>query len=80
MPVHLALGVLDQDLFRRGAKNRAINAGQKDLSAVPRDSRLHACADNRHVRPHERDRLALHVGTHQRPVGVVVLQEGDEGC
>src|SRR5208337_4105232 len=26
-------------------------------------------------------RLALHVGTHQGPVGVVVLQEGDEaGC
>ena len=37
-----------------------------------------ARADQRRLGPQERHRLALHVGAHQRPVGVVVLEERDE--
>ena len=39
---------------------------------------LHAGADQRRLGPDERHRLALHVGAHQRAVGVVVLQERDQ--
>ena len=45
---------------------------------IPSHHLLHAGADQRRFGTHERHRLALHVGAHQRPVGVVVLQEGDE--
>jgi hypothetical protein len=42
------------------------------------DDRLHAGADERRVRLDQRHGLALHVGAHQRAVGVVILQEGNE--
>ncbi len=40
---------------------------------------LHAGPHQRGVGPEQGDRLALHVGAHQGAVGVVVLQEGDQG-
>ncbi len=40
---------------------------------------LHARAHQRGDRPQERDGLPLHVGAHKGAVGVVVLQERDEG-
>ena len=40
--------------------------------------RLHAGADQGRLALDQRHRLALHVGAHQRPVGVVVLEERDQ--
>ena len=50
-----------------------------DLADAGVDRRLcfDAGADNRCIRQHERNRLTLHVRTHQRAVCVVVLEEGD---
>src|SRR5216684_3685020 len=45
---------------------------------VHRDSALDPRADERFLRPKARHRLALHVRAHQRAVGVVMLEEGDE--
>src|SRR5437773_5004523 len=36
-------------------------------------------ADKRGLGPQERHGLLLHVGAHEGPVGVVVLDEGDQG-
>src|SRR5213082_672776 len=46
---------------------------------VDRDRALHAGTHQRGLGTQRRDRLALHVRTHERAVGVVVLQERDEG-
>ena len=40
---------------------------------------FHARTHYRRLGFHEGDGLALHVGSHERAVGVVVFQEGDEG-
>src|SRR5216684_3168640 len=39
---------------------------------------FHAGADERRLGTHQGDRLALHVGAHQGPIGVVVLQKRDQ--
>ena len=39
---------------------------------------LHTCTDRRSLREQKRYRLTLHVGTHQRAVGIIVLQERDQ--
>ena len=43
------------------------------------DHGLHAGADEGRVGAHQRHRLPLHVRAHQRAVGVVVLEERDQG-
>ena len=47
-------------------------------AGVARDHALHAGADEWRLGAHKRHRLTLHVGAHQRAVGVVVLQERNE--
>ena len=47
-------------------------------AGVTRNHAFHAGADERRLGAHQRHRLALHVGAHQRAVGVVVLQERNE--
>jgi len=37
---------------------------------------LHPCANDRRLRPQERNRLALHVRSHERAVRIVILQKG----
>ena len=56
----------------------SLGPGQDDLAAVTGDSAFHAGADERRLRPEQRHRLPLHVGTHQGAVRVVVLQERNE--
>ena len=53
-------------------------AGDDRGSGIARHRRLHAGADERGVGLDQRHRLALHVRAHQRAVGVVVLEEGDQ--
>ena len=45
---------------------------------VARHHAFHPGADERSLGTNERHRLTLHVGAHQRPVGVVVLQERNQ--
>ena len=45
---------------------------------VPHHPLLEAGHHHRGLGPDKGHRLGLHVGTHEGPVGVVVLQEGDE--
>src|SRR2546430_1079333 len=46
---------------------------QHDRARIARGDALHTCADERRFALDERHRLPLHVGTHQRAVGVVVF-------
>src|SRR6266699_1379990 len=68
-----ALGVdLIDDAFAFAEHHRA---------GIARRDALHPSADERRFSLDERHRLALHVGTHERAVGVVVLQERNQaGC
>ncbi len=52
--------------------------GDDHLAGVDGRLELHAGADDGGVGAHERHGLALHVGAHERAVGVVMLQEGNE--
>ena len=76
--VELAGIGLDVDPLGGDARDDAAAPGDEDLARVARGALLHAGADDRRLRLEERHRLALHVRTHQRAVGVVVLEERDE--
>ena len=58
----------------------AVALGQDHGAGVARGDALHAGADEGSLADQQRHRLALHVGAHQRAVGVVMLQERDERC
>ena len=52
--------------------------GPTSLNYIPRisrDHRFHPGPHQRSLRCDQRNRLALHIGTHQRAIGVVMLQE-----
>ncbi len=53
----------------------AAAACQHHRTGIARRNAFHSGADDRRLRAQQRHRLALHVGAHQRAVGVVVLQE-----
>ena len=53
--------------------------GGDHVTGVDRGAVLHAGADQGRVALDQRHGLALHVGAHQRTVGVVVLEERDQG-
>ena len=69
---------LDRDALGGHAGDDAAALGDEDLAGVTRGALLHAGADDRRLRLQERHGLALHVRTHERAVGVVVLEERDE--
>ncbi|TPV97351.1 MAG: hypothetical protein USCAAHI_03178 [Beijerinckiaceae bacterium] len=48
-------------------------------AGIPRHDGFHAGAHKRRVGPDKRHGLALHVGAHERAVGVIVLEEGNQG-
>ena len=56
----------------------AVALGQDDGAGVARGDALHAGADEGSFADQQRNRLALHVGAHQRAVGVVMLQERNQ--
>ena len=66
--------------MRRGVDrlDHAVALGDDGDAGVARDDALDAGADERRRRPDERHRLALHVRTHERAVGVVVLEERNQ--
>ena len=58
----------------------AVALGQDHGAGVARGNALHAGADEGSFRDQQRHGLALHVGAHQRAVGVVMLEERDQRC
>ena len=71
-------GRADDDTGRVDLVDDARAARGDRRARIARDDRLHARADERRVRAHQRHGLTLHVRAHQRAVGVVVLEERDE--
>ena len=69
---------LDHDAVGVHIFDKTVALREFERAAVVGDPVLHAGGDHGSLGLQERDCLALHVGTHQRAVGVVVLQEGDE--
>ncbi|KAK0360916.1 hypothetical protein LTR94_025474, partial [Friedmanniomyces endolithicus] len=62
------------DLF-----DHAFAARHDNGAGIHSHDSFHARADQRRIGLHQRHGLTLHVGAHQCAVGVVVLQEGDQG-
>ena len=70
--------VFDADLRGIGENHLAVALGDDLDAAVGDHVLLDARADDRRFARDERNGLAHHVRSHQRTVGVVVLQEGDQ--
>ena len=52
--------------------------GQQHVGSIVGRAGLNAGADVRSLGPDQRNRLTLHVGAHEGPVGVVVLEERNQ--
>ena len=76
--VLLARGVLDGDGVAADLGDGAVALGQDDVAGVAGGTGLDAGADVRRLGHDQRHGLLLHVGAHEGPVGVVVLDEGDQ--
>ena len=70
--------MLDDDLGGVGKDDLAGVLGQGDLAGVQSSATLHAGTDIGSGRVNQRHGLTLHVGAHERTLGVVVLQERDQ--
>ena len=67
----------DDDLVRRDAFDHAALVRDHDRARVERRLVLHTGRDDRRLGGHQRHRLLLHVGAHQRTGVIVVFKEGD---
>ena len=78
-PVGVARAVVghDRDVVGGQLLDHTGLVGDDDVGRVDRGPQLHAGADQRRLGAQQRHGLALHVGAHQRAVGVVVLEERD---
>ena len=72
------LGDPDHDAGRVDLIDHARALGRDGHARIARHRLLHAGADQGRLGLKQRHRLALHVGAHERAVGVVVLEERDE--
>ena len=68
---------VDDDLLGVDVGDGALAAGDRDVAGVDGGAALDAGTDHRRIGDEQGHRLALHVRAHQRPVGVVVLEERD---
>ena len=76
--MQLAVVLADDDLLAGDAFDHAVHGRQSYLARVARRALFHARADQRRRRLEQWHGLALHVRTHERTVGVVVLQERNQ--
>ena len=67
------------DVVGRDLGDHTALVGRDHVAGVDRGAVLHAGADQGRLAAQQRDSLALHVGAHERAVGVVVLEERDHG-
>ena len=72
-------GVLDHHAVAVELDYPAVLGGDDHVGRVPGGPGLNAGADVGGLGPQQGHGLALHVGPHQGPVGVVVLEERDQG-
>src|SRR5476651_601269 len=72
------VGGADHDTGGVDLVDHAGSARRDRSPRVARDHPFHAGADERRLGAHQRHGLTLHVGAHQRAVGVVVLEERDQ--
>ncbi len=78
LPLGLAAVELDHDAVGRHLLHHASALGGDDGPRIAGHLPLEAGAHHRRLGAQERHRLTLHVGTHERAVGVVVLEERDQ--
>ncbi len=69
----------DDDGVRGSLLDGAGRARRNDYAGIPGHARFDARSHVGRLGLYQRYRLPLHVGAHERAVGVVVLQEGDQG-
>ena len=74
----IGLGFLHDDLVTVDLDDLAGNGRNDHVSGVLGGTAFHTCADERGVGGQKRHSLTLHVRAHQSPVGVVMLEEGDQ--
>ena len=72
--------ILHDDFPRVDGRNRAVFFRDDDAPGVFCRTPFYACCDIRRARDDARNRLFLHVGTHERAVGVIVFEERYERC
>ncbi len=72
------LTLIDADALGVHERDRAPLLGLDHHAAVVGDVLLQTRRHDGRFGHQERHRLTLHVGAHQRPVGIVVLQKGDQ--
>ena len=65
------------DVIGRDLGHHARSLSHDDVTSVGGTAVFHAGADERRLAAEQRDGLTLHVGSHERAVGVVVLEERD---
>ena len=73
------IGVIDDDAVGVHVGDGAAAPGLDDHAREVADDLFHARGNHRWLDLDQGNRLALHVGPHQRPVGIIVLEEGDQG-
>ena len=72
--------VLDADICRCGTKYSTGFLCNYANTGVDSCLNFHTCTNYRSFRCQKRHGLTLHVGSHQRTVSIVVLQERNQGC
>ena len=71
-------GLGDHNLFCGHGGHDAVRLGLDERMRILRHLGLHPRGDKRRLRGQQRYRLALHVRSHQGPIRIVMLQEGDQ--
>ena len=74
-----AVVIADGDGAGADMRHHAVHLGQHHYAGVCGGLVFHTGGDHGRFRHEQRHGLALHVGAHERAVGVVILQEGDHG-
>ena len=72
--------ILDRDICRCGTKYCTCFSCNNAYTGVNSCLGFHTCTNNRSLCCKKRNGLTLHVGSHQRTVRIIVLQERDQGC
>ena len=68
----------NDDAFGIDLIDDSIAAAENDRAGIASSDAFHAGADERRFSANQRNGLALHVGTHQGAVGVVVFEERNQ--
>ena len=74
------LAVPDNDLIGRKALDHARALGKDQVAGIRGHLALQPGTHKGRLGNQERHGLALHIGSHQRPVGIIMLQERNKRC